>query len=380
MAGQLYENQNSSDCIINKIIENIDINKQNMLDNLIDLLQIKSVQSEAQTDAPYGLGVRKSLEKALLISENLGFETKNIDNHIGYANFTKSDDYYCVIGHLDVVPEETGWTYPEYGGTIHNGKIYARGALDNKGPTISCLYALYAIKQLGILPKKEIRIIYGCNEETGFDDLRHYLKNEKPPIFGFTPDCKFPVVYSERGRAKFKITSSDNSIICNIMNEYFINSNLALKKLGVDDSDDEYGKNEIRNIKISGNKEEISVEFTISYIPKCNLVDMQKNIADKLFGAKLELLDNFDAVLFDKDNENVKKLQYAFETITGEDGTPVTTTGGTYAKLMPNIVPFGPSFKGQKGIGHLPDEWIDIEDLVKMTKIYAVSLYKLAFE
>lgn len=36
-----------------------------------------------------------------------------------------------------------------------------------------------------------------------------------------------------------------------------------------------------------------------------------------------------------------------------EDGSAVTTTGGTYAKVVKNIVPFGPSFKGQKGIGHL---------------------------
>ena len=73
----------------------------------------------------------------------------------------------------------------------------------------------------------------------------------------------------------------------------------------------------------------------------------------------------------------VKALQAAYEKVTGLDGTPVTTTGGTYAKAMPGIVPFGPSFPGQKGIGHNPNEWMSVEDLVSNAKIYGLGLYKL---
>lgn len=46
-------------------------------------------------------------------------------------------------------------------------------------------------------------------------------------------------------------------------------------------------------------------------------------------------------------------------------------------KLMPHIVPFGPSFPGQKGIGHQPNEWMKIEDLIKNAKIYALGIYYL---
>ena len=73
----------------------------------------------------------------------------------------------------------------------------------------------------------------------------------------------------------------------------------------------------------------------------------------------------------------MRSLQKAYEEVTGKDGTPVTTTGGTYAKLMPNIVPFGPSFPGQKGIAHLPNEWMKIEDIIANAKIYALSFYYL---
>ena len=82
-------------------------------------------------------------------------------------------------------------------------------------------------------------------------------------------------------------------------------------------------------------------------------------------------------VKFEKDCPMVSLLSKAYEQITQLDGTPVTTTGGTYAKLMPHIVPFGPSFPGQKGIGHQPNEWMKIEDLIKNAKIYALGIYYL---
>ena len=45
---------------------------------------------------------------------------------------------------------------------------------------------------------------------------------------------------------------------------------------------------------------------------------------------------------------------------------------------MPNIVPFGPSFPGQKGIGHLPNEWMDRKDIIQNAKIYALSIVRVA--
>ena len=82
-------------------------------------------------------------------------------------------------------------------------------------------------------------------------------------------------------------------------------------------------------------------------------------------------------MLYDKNSEYVKVLQRAYEENSGLDGTPVTTTGGTYAKIVPNIVAYGPSFPGQKEIAHLPNEWMDIKDIMKNAKIYASALYQL---
>ncbi|MFR2552832.1 MAG: peptidase M20, partial [Clostridioides difficile] len=72
------------------------------------------------------------------------------------------------------------------------------------------LYGLYAIKELNLKLDKRVRIIFGTNEESGFEDIPYYLEKEKAPIMGFTPDCKYPVVYGEKGMAKIRIKSKIN--------------------------------------------------------------------------------------------------------------------------------------------------------------------------
>ncbi|WP_273235653.1 M20/M25/M40 family metallo-hydrolase, partial [Ileibacterium valens] len=100
----------------------------------------------------------------------------------------------------------------------------------------------------------------------------------------------------------------------------------------------------------------------------------------KNFEGKAVLVDDWKPVFFEKESALCKILQSSYEELTGLDGTPVPTTGGTYAKRLGGILPFGPSFPGQKGIAHLPNEWMDVNDLMKNAEIYALSLYRLSRE
>ena len=168
----------------------IDELKDAMLEDIIKVVQIDSVESEAVENAPFGKGVALALDTALEISKKLGFQTKNIDGYMGYAQYGEGDDYVGIIGHLDVVPTGDGWTHPPFSGHVADGNIYARGILDNKGPIMTCLYGLYAIKKLGIQLQKPVRILFGTDEETGFTDLEYYLKKESPRCRGCAPDGK----------------------------------------------------------------------------------------------------------------------------------------------------------------------------------------------
>lgn len=367
--------------------ENIEKFKNQMIEHIIDVVKIPSVESEAKENAPFGEEVNRALLKALEISEKLGFKTKNIDGYMGYAQFGEGDDYIGIVGHLDVVPTEDGWINPPFSGHIEDGRIYSRGALDNKGPIMSALYGLYAVKESGLKISKPVRIIFGTDEESGFEDLTYYLTKEKPPIMGFTPDCKYPVVYGERGRAKINISvdidnenrDDDTREFFNFVNKYFLSSNSNGDRLGINYSDKEFGLMQMRGYTLSNTSKTLNFSCSLSYPAVVTVEEILNQIRSKCTeNIRVTLTHNYNPVRFEKDCELVKSLQKAYEEVTGLDGTPVTTTGGTYAKAMPNIVPFGPSFPGQKGIAHNPNEYMDISDLEINAKIYAQAIYNLA--
>ena len=371
-----------------RIIEAVNSLQDEMLESILELVRIDSVEGEASEDAPFGAGVRQALLKALDISSRLGFETVSLDNYIGYAQYgTGEDGYACAIGHVDVVPVGEGWKQPPFSGHMENGTIYSRGVLDNKGPVMACLYGLAALKKLGLSLKRPVRIIFGCDEESGFEDLKYYLTKEKPPVYGFTPDCKYPVVYSERGRAVVRIYGGKENLepFFHFVNEYFIGAKNTGDRLGIDFFHEEYGVMEMRGYKLGcvktedGSSDKVSFDVTLSYPGGFAIEQIMEKIQAKAqeAGLQAELDMNYNPVIFEKDSPMVKALQESYEIVTGKDGSPVTTTGGTYAKALPGIVPFGPSFPGQKGIGHNPNEWMTVDDLMANARIYALALYRL---
>ena len=368
-----------------KILEEVNQLQDKMIENIQKIVQVNSVAGTPELDAPYGIGPKNALLTALEIAENLGFETVNFANKIGYAVYgdNSDEDYIASVGHLDVVPEGDGWKFPPFSAHIEEGVMYGRGVLDNKGPLFTTLFALLALKKAGAKTKRPIRIILGTDEETGrFDDIDYYLSMQKSPTYGFTPDCKYSVVYSERGRASLLLRArkEDAQLLFDFINHYFIGANNTGDRLGIDYFNEEYGVMEMRGYELQEDGDQFTFKFVLSYPAGITISEITKRIEMHLdrLPIELKLLSNYDPVLFDKDSKMVQLLGQTYEELTGFDGTPVTTTGGTYAKKMPNIVPFGPSFPGQKGIGHQPNEWMTIEDLMTNARIYALALYRLA--
>ena len=138
--------------------------KAEMIEALTKLLRIKSVKGEAQGNMPYGKGVFDALIRTLNIAETLDFDSVNYYSHLGYVEYGDGDDLFAIVTHLDVVPEGEGWTVPAFDGTVRDGRIYGRGAIDDKGPAIAALFALSGIKENCISLNKRVRIIFGCDE------------------------------------------------------------------------------------------------------------------------------------------------------------------------------------------------------------------------
>lgn len=179
--------------------------EQNLLDDYRAMLQIPSLEADAEPGAPFGPENRKALDLALGLADGWGMRTTDMDGYIGYAEFGEGDKEVAVFGHLDVVPIGPGWKHDPFGAEIDGGYVYARGAVDDKGPTMAAFYALRAIQATGAEVPCRMRIAFGLNEESGFRCIKHYAEREKPPTFGFAPDAGWPLYHAEKGIMVFDV-------------------------------------------------------------------------------------------------------------------------------------------------------------------------------
>jgi len=452
--------------------------REEIIKSTQEIVRIKSVEDAPKEGMPFGEGVHSCLEYALALSEKLGFTTKNFNGYAGHAEFGEGEEVVGILVHLDVVPEGDNWTYPPYGGEIHDGKIYARGTIDDKGPAIAGLYAMKAVKDSGMPLNKKIRIIFGTDEESGWDDMKYYLENQKAPDVAFTPDAEFPAIYGEKGILIFDFVktlhknSPESGIVIhkikggnrpNMVPDYceaHISSNPSilekltaflkenhlkieaevtgdktiLKSYGISahGSLPESGQNAVSQLvlflntldladgdaadfihfysnkigmeyygqsmgcgfydEVSGklifnvgvidlNEDEIKLTINIRYPVTYTTNVVYDAMEKELEGTGIKLIrgkHDMDPIYLPKDHELIKKLMQVYTKITGDDREPITMGGGTYARAMKNAVAFGPLFPGQPELAHQKDEYISVEDLLKITEIYAEALYELA--
>lgn len=177
--------------------------REDLMADLFSLLEINSERDDSKADKehPFGPGPVKALEKFLEIAERDGYKTRNIDNYAGDFEYGEGDEVLGIFAHLDVVPAGSGWDTDPYTPTIKDGKLFARGSSDDKGPTVACYYGLKIIKELGLPVSKKIRFILGTDEESGWADMDYYFAHNglKDPDFGFSPDAEFPIINGEKG-------------------------------------------------------------------------------------------------------------------------------------------------------------------------------------
>ena len=183
--------------------DKIDARVAELKDELIRDIQkwvaVPSVQSDALEGKPFGEANARMLDLALETARSYGFETRNIDYYAGDVSLGSGEQTLGMLAHLDVVPAGEGWTHDPFGGEIADGKIFGRGTIDDKGPALCALYAMRAVRDAGVPLKDGVRLILGCDEETGMSDMRYYASKLKMPDYGFSPDASFPLINIEKG-------------------------------------------------------------------------------------------------------------------------------------------------------------------------------------
>ncbi len=169
--------------------------------SLLEFIAIPSVESAKVAGAPFGVCVKEAIDYCLKLSAKFGFAAIDGEGYIGLADWQGSEDGQIgILSHVDVVPaEEKDWQHKPFAPEIDSGRIYGRGAIDDKGPLLACLFACAALKEAGFMPRKTIRQIFGGNEESGFGDINYFKAKYPQPDCGFSPDASFPVIIGEKG-------------------------------------------------------------------------------------------------------------------------------------------------------------------------------------
>ncbi len=183
-----------------KITEYFFSHRREFLDDIADLIAIPSVRSEAAYGRPFGENAYVALRKALEKAEKYGFAAKNYDGYAGSVDYNDKKTELNIFAHLDVVPAGDGWHTPPFEMSEKNGILYGRGVSDDKGPAMAVLYAMRALKDMGVELNKNVRLVLGTDEECGSSDLKYYFTKEKAAPWSFTPDANFPVTNGEKGR------------------------------------------------------------------------------------------------------------------------------------------------------------------------------------
>ncbi len=152
--------------------------------------------------------------------------------------------------------------------------------------------------------------------------------------------------------------------------------------IGCGFEDEESGKLDFNPGVIKLEDGEVCLTVNIRYPIDSSGDKVYDGIRENLKDSSVKLIEGegeMKPLYVSKDNFLVEALMKVYREETGdEDASPITIGGGTYARAMDNAVAFGPMFPGQEDVVHQKDEYISIDHLMKITKIYAKALYELA--
>ncbi len=184
-------------------------NKQEIVDSLLALMRVPSVQGEPLENAPYGKGCDEMVDATALLMEKHGFKTVK-RNDLGYTysvldkGANKTIGAYC---HGDVVPVDGEWLIcPPFQPIIKDNFIFGRGCNDDKSGIVQMLYAAKFIRDYNLPLHSNLLLFTGVNEETGMGDIRAFVENEKMPDAGLVIDGgSYPCDLGERTVYKFYV-------------------------------------------------------------------------------------------------------------------------------------------------------------------------------
>lgn len=200
-----------NDEIIKKIDEYIDTHKNKIVEDLLEIVKIPSVNAEPKPQSPFGEKCAEMLGITAELFEDNGFKT-DINRENGYAlsYYGNGDKSIGIFSHTDVVPVDDKWQVCKpFEPVVKDGYIFGRGCNDDKSGVIEMLYAAKIIRDLGLNFKSKLVMFNGSNEESGMEDITAFAEKEIMPDVSLIPDAMYPCICGERSMLRFDIISKN---------------------------------------------------------------------------------------------------------------------------------------------------------------------------
>lgn len=197
--------------------DKLSIYYSDIVHSIAELVKIPSVYDESTVSsaAPYGMKVYQGYQWLREKAIKDGFEVLDYEGHALAIRIPgmSTEDRIDVVTHIDVVEPGNGWDQDPFSGQVIDGHLYGRGTQDMKGTLILSYYALKYIKDHHIPLKRELRVVFGCDEERTMEDMKHYVSQAGEPAFAYTPDGKFPYSLGEKGALMWTLEGTQESCI-----------------------------------------------------------------------------------------------------------------------------------------------------------------------
>ncbi|AIF69420.1 diaminopimelate aminotransferase [Palaeococcus pacificus DY20341] len=319
-----------------------------------------------------------------------------------------------ILTHLDIVPpgDLSKWTVTKpFEPVVRDGKIYGRGSEDNTQSLVASLYAVRALMNLGIRPKRTIILAFVSDEETGSKYGLGWLMKEHPELFrkddlvlvpdGGNEDGTF-IEIAEKSILWMKISVKGKQVHASMpdkgLNAHRVALDYALRldkllheKYNARDEvfdppestfEPTMGGNPSDAPNIAPGEHELV--FDCRVLPQYKLDDILNDAKElakqveeehkkgELPKIEIEVLQRMDAPApTPKDSEIVKLLQEAIKKLRGKDAKVGGIGGGTFAAYFRKLGIPAVVWATLDELAHQPNEYAKIENIVEDAKVMA---------
>ncbi|CAM4112116.1 dipeptidase [Shewanella aquimarina] len=174
---------------------------------LSTLLPYKTIETEGMTPLthPEFIGFKAQLKT---LSESLGLDYSD-RGYVVLIGLGEAEDKLGVITHGDVQPADASfWQQDPFvlDRESQPGYLIGRGTEDDKGPIVTAMYAMKAIKDKGVALNRRIELLVYLAEESDWAPLKAFLTEFTPADINITIDAEYPVVTAEKGWSEIRLT------------------------------------------------------------------------------------------------------------------------------------------------------------------------------